>query len=256
MLFSKKNKKTKEEIQKEREETVAKTSTALKLQIATLNKKKEVVLKKVVEAKQKGLKEQENQARNLLKQTLAAMKREEGMLMTLELAIESRDLAQLNMNFLNSIGTLSEDIISSGKQTSAGKAKKIGDKYLRAVYESNKQKDRIKKAYMSGVVELNDFEEDLKVINEKLDNLNKELEEKNKNKNYKSYSVEKVMVDRDIESIFNDSRFRLICLKSVSVYSEQEKCGRLRRCKYQVCVERQLGNTDQQGEQGSVRRSE
>ena len=143
MLFSKKNKKTKEEIQKEREETIAKTSNALKLQIVTLGKKKDAVLKKVIEAKQKGLKDQESQARNLLKQTMAAMKREEGMLMTLELAVESRDLAQLNMNFLNSINTLSEDIISSGQATNDAKAKKVGDKYLRAVYEANKQKERI-----------------------------------------------------------------------------------------------------------------
>lgn len=88
----------------------------------------------------------------------------------------------------------------------------------------NKQKDRIKKAYMSGVVELNDFEEDLKVINEKLDNLNKELEEKNKNKNYKSYSVEKVMVDRDIESIFNDSRKdKEFILKEWELKTKEEK---------------------------------
>ena len=32
-----------------------------------------------------------------------------------------------------------------------------------------KQKERIKKAYMSGIVELIDFEEDLKLINLKLD---------------------------------------------------------------------------------------
>lgn len=142
-LFSRKSKKTKEELQKEREETISKTSNALKLQIVTLEKKKDSVFKKVIEAKQKGLKEQELQARNLLKQTMAAIKREQGMLMTLELAVESRDLAQLNMNFLSSIEALSDDIISSGKQTGEVKAKKVGDKYLRAVYEANKQKEQI-----------------------------------------------------------------------------------------------------------------
>lgn len=142
-LFGGKPKKSEEELRKEREEKIASTSNALKMQIVTLEKKKEAVLKKVVEAKQKGLPEQEKQARGLLKQTLASIKREQGMLMTLELAVESRDLAQLNMNFLESIGNLSEDIISSSQKTSEAKAKRVGDKYLRAVYESNQQKDRI-----------------------------------------------------------------------------------------------------------------
>ena len=142
-LFGKKPKKSPEELKKEREEKIATTSNALKLQIVTLEKKRDTVLRKVVEAKQKGLPEQEKQARGLLKQTLAAIKRAQGMLMTLELAIESRDLAQLNMNFLDSIGTLSDDIIRSGEQTSDAKAKRVGDKYMRAVYEAGRQKERI-----------------------------------------------------------------------------------------------------------------
>ena len=58
-----------------------------------------------------------------------------------------------------------------------------------------KQKDRIKKAYMSEVVELDDFKEDLKLINQKLDTLNKQLEN------------EKVMVKRDINRIFLNTRY-------------------------------------------------
>lgn len=142
-LFKRTPKKTPEEIQKEREAKIANTSNSLKLQIRNLEKKKDVLLKKVVEAKQKNLKEQEAQARSLLKQTMAAIKRENGMLMTLELAIESRDLAQLNTNFLESIGTLSDDILSTGNVNSESRTTRIGDKFLRAVYESNKQKERI-----------------------------------------------------------------------------------------------------------------
>ena len=65
------------------------------------------------------------------------------MLMTLELAVETRDLAQLNANFMETIGVLSEDILSAGKATDKKKAKRVGDKYLRAVYEANQQKERI-----------------------------------------------------------------------------------------------------------------
>lgn len=142
-IFGKKNKKSPEELKKEREAKIASTSNALRLQIVTLEKKKDIFLRKVMEAKQKGLKEQEQQARSLLKQTMAAIKRENGMLMTLELAVESRDLAQLNSNFLDSIGVLSDDILGAGTINSSSKNKRIGNKFLRAVFESNKQKDRI-----------------------------------------------------------------------------------------------------------------
>lgn len=142
-IFGKKSKKSPEELKKEREAKISSTSNALRLQIVTLEKKKDILLRKVMEAKQKGLKEQEQQARNLLKQTMSAIKRENGMLMTLELAIESRDLAQLNSNFLESIGALSDDILSAGTVNSASKNKRIGNKFLRAVFESNKQKERI-----------------------------------------------------------------------------------------------------------------
>ena len=142
-LFKKTPKKSPEELRKEREAKIANTSNSLRLQIRNLEKKKETLLGKVVEAKQKNLKDQEAQARNLLKQTLAAIKRENGMLMTLELAIESRDLAELNSNFLESIGSLSDDILSTGTTNSEAKTKRVSDKFLRAVYESNKQKERI-----------------------------------------------------------------------------------------------------------------
>lgn len=66
----------------------------------------------------------------------------------------------------------------------------------------NKQKDRIKKAYMNGIVELEDFEEDLKVINKKL----KDLEDKkdiNSIDKLKNYNLQKILVDRDLDRIFN-----------------------------------------------------
>lgn len=42
----------------------------------------------------------------------------------------------------------------------------------------NKQKDRIKKVQTTGVVELDDFKQDLKIINEKLDMFNSKKERK------------------------------------------------------------------------------
>ena len=142
-LFSKKPKKTKEEIRKETKEKAMKTSNDLTMQIMTLTKKKDTFQNKMIEARRKGLKEQEMQARNLLKQTMASIKRVEGMLMTLELAMEARDLAELNVRCLDAIGSLSQDIIGSSQQTSPSKAKKINDTYLRARFESVKQAETI-----------------------------------------------------------------------------------------------------------------
>ena len=72
----------------------------------------------------------------------------------------------------------------------------------REIINLTKQKERIKKAYMSEVVELDDFKEDLKVINDKLDILTKQLEKENDLKNRNRFTPEKVMADRDIRRIF------------------------------------------------------
>ncbi len=69
------------------------------------------------------------------------------------------------------------------------------------IIKLTKQKERIKKAYMSEVVELDDFKEELNVINEKLDTLSKQLEENNL-KGQNTYTPEKVMAKRDIGRIF------------------------------------------------------
>ena len=72
----------------------------------------------------------------------------------------------------------------------------------REIINLTKQKERIKKAYMSEVVELDDFKEDLKMINDKLDTLTKQLEKENDLKNRNRFTPEKVMAERDIQRIF------------------------------------------------------
>ena len=66
-----------------------------------------------------------------------------------------------------------------------------------------KQKERIKDAYMKGVVELEDFEEDLKKINNNLEILNTKKQENN-NLEVHSFTPEKVMAQRDVERILYD----------------------------------------------------
>ena len=66
------------------------------------------------------------------------------------------------------------------------------------IKQLEKQKERIKKAYMSGVVEMEDFSEDYKLIEDKL-----EILEQKKNENLDldnmTFSPQQLMADRDIE---------------------------------------------------------
>ena len=61
-----------------------------------------------------------------------------------------------------------------------------------------KQKERIKKAYLSGIVEMEDFSEDYKIIEEKLSILEKKKYE-TLNLNYITFAPQQLMADRDIE---------------------------------------------------------
>lgn len=54
----------------------------------------------------------------------------------------------------------------------------FNEKDMFCINNLNKQKDRIKKVYTTGVVELDDFKQDLKIINEKLDMFNSKKERK------------------------------------------------------------------------------
>ena len=87
-----------------------------------------------------------------------------------------------------------------------------------------KQKQRIKKAYMSGVVELKDFEEDLKVINEKLEILNAKKEEKIKLGKIKEFSLEKLLVNRDTEKLlFSETKDNEFNLFEWNIKTKEEK---------------------------------
>ena len=74
-----------------------------------------------------------------------------------------------------------------------------------------KQKERIKKAYMSGIVEMEDFSEDYKLIEEKLEILEQQKNESLDLDNM-TFSPQQLMADRDIE---RETMIRLDTLNSV-----------------------------------------
>lgn len=132
-MFGKKKKKETEE---ERNSRIALTAEKLRTQIDAIGKQKNVLLSKVMEARRKGLSVQEEQARTLLKRSMAAEKRANAMLMTIELAVQSRDLAELNKQFLEAIGSLSTDITTAATKTDTKRAEK---EYMKAMYASSRQ---------------------------------------------------------------------------------------------------------------------
>ena len=74
------------------------------------------------------------------------------------------------------------------------------------------------------MVELDDFEEDLKVLNERLKNLNSQKEERIKLGKLRSYSVEKIMANRDIEKLFDkDTKSKEFTFKEWDLKTKEEK---------------------------------
>ena len=61
--------------------------------------------------------------------------------MTLELAMESRDLAELNTEFLKGISVLSDDIVSASKDSA--NVKQVERKYKDAMFKMERQKENI-----------------------------------------------------------------------------------------------------------------
>jgi len=79
------------------------------------------------------------------------------------------------------------------------------------IKQLEKQKERIKKAYMSGIVEMEDFSEDYKLIEDKLEILEQKKNESLDLDNM-TFSPQQLMADRDIE---RENLIRLDVLNSV-----------------------------------------
>ena len=86
------------------------------------------------------------------------------------------------------------------------------------------QKDRLKKAYMNGILEMEDFSEDYKLIEEKLSTLeSKRIEALNIDK--ESYNPQHLMAKRDIEreKLTEHEMYKDVLLKLWTIKSKDEK---------------------------------
>ena len=87
-----------------------------------------------------------------------------------------------------------------------------------------KQKERIKKAYVSGIVEMEDFSEDYKIIEEKINILETKKYEK-LNTNTLSFTPQQLMADRDIEreKLIKDNKLNETLKQEWNKKSKEEK---------------------------------
>ena len=100
----------------------------------------------------------------------------------------------------------------------------INEKIDNEISSLNKQKERIKNAYILGIVEVKDFEEDLKMINQKLEKLNIKKEENIKFGNTKEYDINKVLVNRDISKILLSEDYnKSFSLQEWNIKTKEEK---------------------------------
>ncbi len=98
------------------------------------------------------------------------------------------------------------------------------EKYDKEIETLEKQKERIKKAYLSGIIEMEDFSEDYKMIEEKLDILEKKKYE-TLNLNSISFIPQQLLADRDIEreKLIKDDKLNEIIKEEWDKKSKEEK---------------------------------
>ncbi len=87
-----------------------------------------------------------------------------------------------------------------------------------------KQKERIKKAYLSGIVEMEDFSEDYKIIEEKI-NILETKKYKKLNANSSLFTPQQLMADRDIEreKLIKDNKLNETLKQEWNKKSKEEK---------------------------------
>lgn len=98
------------------------------------------------------------------------------------------------------------------------------EKLEQEIYTLQKQKDRIKKAYVSGIVEMEDFFEDYKIIEEKINILETKKYQK-LNANSLSFTPQQLMADRDIEreKLIKDNKLNETLKQEWNKKSKEEK---------------------------------
>ena len=106
----------------------------------------------------------------------------------------------------------------------ADKKEKNTEKLDKEIANLKNQKNRIKEAYIKGIVEVNDFSEDYRVTEEKL-NLLEEKRIQSKDLNKQTFSPQQIMADRDVEKekLIRSNKFQDMLMNSWNNKTKEEK---------------------------------
>ena len=138
-MFGKKKAK-KAEPQLSLEERLAATEQRMRAQLLKVQKAKNEALASFLEARRHGMTAQEWRASALLKRQLAAERQINGMLLSMRLTVQERDLATLTRSFIECMGDVSRELTGAVAKTDAKKAEKD---YLRAMYAARRQEENL-----------------------------------------------------------------------------------------------------------------
>ncbi len=139
-LFKKKPKKSEAELNAEREAKYNNIMNRLRVQLLSMEKQKASAATKVVRAQQQGLSAQVETGKKMMRRCLAIEKRINGMIMNLEYAMQSREIAMISKGFLECMGEIGADISGVVDKTDAKKASK---QYEKAMFKLEKQTNDI-----------------------------------------------------------------------------------------------------------------
>lgn len=106
----------------------------------------------------------------------------------------------------------------------ADKKEQKTEKLDKEISSLKNQKNRIKEAYIKGIVEVNDFEEDYRVIEEKL-NLLEQKRIATIDINKQTFSPQQIMADRDVEKekLIRSNKFKDILMAEWNNKTKEEK---------------------------------
>lgn len=135
-FFKKKPKKSEAELNAEREAKYNSLMNKLRVQLLSMEKQKTSAAAKVVRAQQQGLSAQVETGKKMMRRCLVMEKRINGMIMNLEYAMQSREIAMISKGFLECMAEIGADISGVVDKTDAKTASK---QYEKAMFKLERQ---------------------------------------------------------------------------------------------------------------------
>lgn len=147
-MFGKNKKKAKKEAEKAAlQETVERTKREMQEQLLVMQKHTRETFSSLVKARSEGHPAQEKTARAILRRCLAEEKQIRGMILSLELAVQARDLAALTKSFIECVGEVSRALSADVAKTDTKRAEAA---YMRGIYAAQLQEEKLDRMLSMG----------------------------------------------------------------------------------------------------------